>query len=86
MRHNTTGPFSDFLRAAGRIPLLSADEEITLGNLVQLWQQLDVTLRQKRAAERAKKRMINANLRLVVNVAKKYFPRIRSAPSWTGCI
>ena len=86
MRHDTTGPFGDFLKAAGRIPLLTADEEITLGNLVQLGQQPDATPRQKRAGERAKKRMINANLRLVVNVAKKYFPRIRSAPSWTGCI
>ncbi len=93
MRHNTTGPFGDFLKAAGRIPLLAADEEITLGNLVQLGQQPDATPRQKRAGERAKKRMINANLRLVVNVAKKYFPRIRSSSSmdWMdlvqeGCI
>jgi len=79
MRHDTKGPFSDFLKAAGRIPLLAADEEITLGNLVQLGQQPDATPQQKRAGERAKKRMINANLRLVVNVAKKYFARIRTS-------
>ena len=71
-----------YLQAIGKIPLLSASEEIVLGRDVKagLAVELEVppgerTVSQKRIVKRgqkAKKRMIEANLRLVVSVAKKY--------------
>ena len=49
-----------FLREIGRIPLLSKEEEIEMAKRVM------------EGDEEAKQRLINANLRLVVNVAKHY--------------
>jgi RNA polymerase primary sigma factor len=49
-----------YLRSIGRIKLLSAKEEIELARRIALGDKL------------AKKRLIQANLRLVVSVAKKY--------------
>ena len=49
-----------YLRAIGRIKLLSATEEIDLARRIGRGDQL------------AKKRLVQANLRLVVSVAKKY--------------
>ncbi len=49
-----------YLREIGRIPLLSKDEEIEMAKRVM------------EGDEEAKHRLINANLRLVVNVAKHY--------------
>ena len=70
----------------GRVPLLTPAEEIELGNQVQKMMILtedgqlnekinDFTTQQKRIIKigrRAKERMMKANLRLVVSVAKKY--------------
>ena len=92
-----------YLRDIGRVPLLSHQQEITLGRQVQelmtleerereLEQQLGVKPSQEQLAEatglapavlrrrlhggrRAKERMVAANLRLVVSVAKKYTKR-----------
>ena len=92
-----------YLRDIGRVPLLSHEQEITLGRQVQelmaieeqeveLEQQLgtkpsqaelakavglgDVVLKKRiKAGRRAKERMVAANLRLVVSVAKKYTKR-----------
>ena len=92
-----------YLRDIGRVPLLSHEEEITLGRQVQelmslelLESELEVNLGQKPSLEafavsaglapmqlkrklksghRAKERMVAANLRLVVSVAKKYTKR-----------
>ena len=89
-----------YLEEIGRIPLLSASEEISLGHQVQQVMRLckdrdalseelgygpsdrdwatrsQLTPAELKAAlqkgERAKKRMIEANLRLVVHVAKQY--------------
>jgi RNA polymerase primary sigma factor len=68
-----------YLAQAGRIPMLTPAEEIELGNQVQEWQKIrDVekpTPKQKRIIKRgmsAKSRMISANLRLVVHIAKRY--------------
>ena len=58
-----------FLHQMGKIPLLTAAEEISLGNLVKRGQAEGSTPAQKRAARRAKERMINANLRLVVTMS-----------------
>lgn len=78
---------SFYLNSAGKIPLLTAEEEITLGRKVQAFMQLLETnpdgpydLPQKRIirqGKRAKERMILANLRLVMVLAKKYAPRCR---------
>jgi RNA polymerase nonessential primary-like sigma factor len=92
-----------YLRDIGRVPLLSHEQEITLGRQVQelmaleeleeeLTQRLGEAPSQEALAEaaglsvpllkrrlqsgrRAKERMVAANLRLVVSVAKKYTKR-----------
>ena len=73
---------SDYLFTIGRVKLLSADEEITLGHAVQRMIHIRGTIpedqwdkrqkRQVRIGERAKAKMVECNLRLVVSVAKKY--------------
>ncbi len=70
-----------YLSNIGRVPLLTAAEEIELAHHVQMMKRLqelpadDLTPRQKhqiRMGTRARDRMMAANLRLVVSVAKKY--------------
>jgi RNA polymerase primary sigma factor len=56
----TTDSLQLFLNEAGRYPLLTAAEEVELAKLIE------------RGDQRAKDRMINSNLRLVVLIAKKY--------------
>ncbi len=92
-----------YLRDIGRVPLLSHEQEITLGRQVQdlmvlenletelesdLGEKPDISFFAERAGistiqlkkklksgRRAKERMVAANLRLVVSVAKKYTKR-----------
>jgi RNA polymerase nonessential primary-like sigma factor len=93
-----------YLRDIGRVPLLSHEQEITLGRQVQelmgleeLREELAIRAggeapseemvaaeaglspallrRRQQAGRRAKERMVAANLRLVVSVAKKYTKR-----------
>ncbi len=92
-----------YLRDIGRVPLLSHEQEITLGRQVQEYMQVEraelemIELtgdkpsidelanklnlsasqikKRFRAGQRAKERMVAANLRLVVSVAKKYTKR-----------
>jgi len=68
-----------YLNQIGRVPLLTAEQEIQLGRQIQAMQELngieDLTPEQKRVkrcGERAYKKMFESNLRLVVNLAKKY--------------
>ncbi len=49
-----------YLREIGKVPLLKADEEITLAR------------RAERGDKEAKKRLVEANLRLVVSIAKRF--------------
>ena len=93
-----------YLRDIGRVPLLSHEQEITLGRQVQELMQIEelreelrlrsggeeptlealaeaaglapaLLRRRLQAGRRAKERMVAANLRLVVSVAKKYTKR-----------
>ena len=80
-----------YLRDIGRIPLLEHDEEILLGRKVQRLMEIQAIededkaealgitskelRRQIREGEKAKDKMVTANLRLVVSVAKKYTKR-----------
>lgn len=83
----TTG-MGDYLAQIGRVPLLTPAEEIELGNRVQAGQRLqeEIAARQGqtataaerkalRAARRAKDRMVQANLRLVVSMSRRYHDR-----------
>ncbi|MFF7973381.1 sigma-70 family RNA polymerase sigma factor [Streptomyces sp. NPDC007905] len=93
-RAETGGPSSDlfrqYLREIGRIPLLTAAEEVELarrveaglfaeeklGNTPDLDSQLALDLDRLVVMGRmAKRRLIEANLRLVVSVAKRYVGR-----------
>ncbi len=56
-------PVRMYLKEIGKVPLLSADEEI------------DLAKRMEEGDEAAKKRLCEANLRLVVSIAKRYVGR-----------
>ena len=59
----TEDPVRMYLKAIGTVPLLSADEELVLAK------------RKAEGDEHAKDRLIEANLRLVVSIAKRYTGR-----------
>jgi len=74
-----------YLDSLSRYPLLSAEQEIELGRQVMRLQELraleDPTPQEKREIKRgmrARERFIQANLRLVVDVAKRYRQHRRS--------
>lgn len=52
-----------YLNEIGRFPLINAEEEVRLGHLIQ------------KGDQEARKRLAEANLRLVVSIAKKYMGR-----------
>lgn len=59
----TTDPVRMYLREIGKIPLLKSAEEI------------DLAQRNEKGERKAKKKLIESNLRLVVSIAKKYVMR-----------
>lgn len=65
---------SDWLKAASRYPLLTADQEIDLAHKVQRGMAEGATSAEKRIGARAKNKMIQSNLKLVVSAAKKFIP------------
>lgn len=60
---NIDDPVRMYLKEIGKVPLLNADEEIELA------------LRMESGDQEAKKRLAEANLRLVVSIAKRYVGR-----------
>jgi len=56
-------PVRMYLKEIGRVPLLSSDEEVELAK------------RMENGSEEAKRRLVEANLRLVVSIAKRYVGR-----------
>lgn len=60
---NVDDPVRMYLKEIGKIPLLTAEEEIELAK------------RMEKGDEEAKKRLAEANLRLVVSIAKRYVGR-----------
>src|SRR5581483_269146 len=83
-------PVRMYLKEIGRVPLLTAEEEVDLARRVEAGlfaseklctsHRLDPALRRdlariERDGHFAKKRLIEANLRLVVSIAKRYVGR-----------
>jgi|SRR5579885_848391 len=60
---SVSDPVRMYLKEIGRIPLLTFDEEIELAKRVE------------KGDQKAKQKLINSNLRLVVSIAKKYIGR-----------
>lgn len=72
---NIDDPVCMYLKEIGRVPLLSADEEIRLAQQIEAGAKDDASFKEMREGERAKKKLIDANLRLVVSIAKRYVGR-----------
>ena len=75
-----------YLREIGRYPLLTAGQEIQLARQIEAGAALAgkaqlTTAEQRtlRMAERAKRKLMNCNLRLVVTIAKKYLHRLNGS-------
>ena len=87
--YDISDPTSIYLREISRTPLLTADQEVQLTKEMELGKaaaksleagEVDAAERRHvresvRKGERARQRMIESNLRLVVSVAKKYMGR-----------
>jgi RNA polymerase nonessential primary-like sigma factor len=87
-QRNGTDLVRHYLKEIGRVPMLSREEEVTEARKVQQYMQmltsqagqqpLEVSFENERIVREGKKArayMIQANLRLVVSVAKKYLNR-----------
>lgn len=72
---NIDDPVRMYLKEIGRVPLLSADEEIVLAKQIEAGSQEDATYKDIQLSKKAKKKLVDANLRLVVSIAKRYVDR-----------
>ncbi len=63
VRHREHDPVRTYLREIGRVPLLTAEEEVSLARRIE------------RGDAAARQALIEANLRLVVSIAKRYTGR-----------
>jgi RNA polymerase primary sigma factor len=90
IRGASEDPVKDYLRQIGRTPLLTAEDEVDLGRRIEVGvladaklkesPVMDATLRRElqwlaRDGQAAKRQLIQANLRLVVSIAKRYLER-----------
>ena len=66
---STEDPVRMYLKEIGNVPLLSGEEEVELAKRVE------------QGDEEAKKKLTEANLRLVVSIAKKYVCLLYTSPS-----
>jgi len=77
----------EYLQNIGRYPLLTGLQEIQLSRKVRVYMELrklegertPEEKRQIRAGIKARNAIVNANLRLVVHIAKRYTTRLRSS-------
>lgn len=72
---NIDDPVRMYLKEIGRVPLLSTDEEIVLAKQIEAGAQEDATYKDIQLSKKAKKKLVDANLRLVVSIAKRYVGR-----------
>ena len=72
---NIDDPVRMYLKEIGRVPLLSAEEEIVLAKQIEAGAQEDATYKDIQLSKKAKKKLVDANLRLVVSIAKRYVGR-----------
>ena len=72
---NIDDPVKLYLKEIGAVKLLTAEEEVTLAKLVEKGTFENPTDKEKEEAVLAKKALSDANLRLVVSIAKKYLGR-----------
>ena len=72
---NIDDPVRMYLKEIGRVPLLSADEEIVLAKQIEAGAEEDATYKEIQLNKKAKKKLVDANLRLVVSIAKRYVGR-----------
>ena len=72
---NIDDPVRMYLKEIGRVPLLSGDEEIILAQQIEAGNAEGATYKEVRLGNSAKQKLIDANLRLVVSIAKRYVGR-----------
>ena len=88
---HVSDPVRMYLQEIGRFPLLTSQQEVELSMQMEAGNRADIQLddkaaglsgaekvileRESRLADRARKRLVEANLRLVVSIAKKYVGR-----------
>lgn len=68
-------PVRMYLKEIGRVPLLTAEQERELAMKMELKDKDKATDEQKHLAAEAQKQLAEANLRLVVSIAKRYVGR-----------
>lgn len=69
----------NYLREISRYPLLTPEQEIQFGRQVARMKDSDCSNRELKQGKRARDKFIQSNLRLVVNIAKKYDGKQRKA-------
>ena len=76
-----------WMKQATRYPLLTPQQELVLGRQIQAWQQAEQPSPAiERRGRRARDRMVAANLRLVVMVARRYQQHTGSAMGFEDLI